>query len=155
VTIQLGKDAQATLKASANLSDGWKIEIMRQTGAPTIKGSDQATAKATLAEIVVTKGKETWKAKEGDLSPLPEKVRGDVQKLLATSSGATVRLAPIPSSTVSPNALGGDALVWSAPAADPAAENRIRAMQKQIDELNALVKQLKEKAGEGKPKANP
>ena len=134
----LAKDAQVTLKTTASLSDGSKIEITRQAGGA------QASAPAVIA---VTKGKENWTAKEGDLSGLPEKVRGDVEKLLATSTVAGLRLAPISPSTAAPNSLPGSAVVWSAPT-DTAVEQRIEAMQKQIDELNTLVRQLKEKSPE-------
>jgi hypothetical protein len=70
-----------------------------------------------------------------------------VEKLLATSTVAGLRLAPISPSTAAPNSLPGSAVVWSAPT-DTAVEQRIEAMQKQIDELNTLVRQLKEKSPE-------
>ena len=90
---------KVTIKTEATLADGYRVEITRHDADP--------------AQVVVTQGKEKWEGTDKDLSKIPEKVRGDVEKMLRPQLEGIHVFATGESSI----------------------EHRLNDMQKQIDEL--------------------
>ncbi len=98
-----------------------------------------------LAQVIVTRDGETWKAAENQLDKLPEDLRPYAEQMIGTvrpgSSNPVQFFDFIPGED---NRLPSDATGLAAPHPDAAFENRLEAMNRQLDQLRHSLEQLRE-----------